>query len=182
MLVSNDKQLAVCVCQCPAGGRPCKWRWMATACCRDSVTGVHAWRRGYLLIWRRCYGHAASAADQCASLLDEADTPLNTRWCYHSNFLPDICRSLCCSYCYGKKKASLDTFFGESVDVSILKTSCRRRLLMLLTITSRTDHYQYFAFLFGIASLQINIWSIRTHNVCAWVFVCITCLQIHVIT
>ena len=42
--------------------------------CRDSVTGVHAWpwRRGYLLIWRRCYGHAASAADQCASLLDEA--------------------------------------------------------------------------------------------------------------
>ena len=38
------------------------------------------------------------------------------------NFLPD---NLCCSYCYGKKKASLDTFFGESADVSILKTSCR---------------------------------------------------------
>jgi len=48
---------------------------------------------------------------------------------------------------------------GRIADVSILKTTRQRRLQMLLTsLTSRTD--QYFAFLFGIASLQINIWSI----------------------
>jgi len=44
----------------------------------------------------------------------------------------------------------------SGADVSILKTSRQLRLQMLLTsLTPRTD--QYFAFLFGIASLQINI-------------------------
>jgi len=74
-----------------------------------------------------------------------------------------------------KKQASLDNFFGKSVHVSILKTSRRRRLQLLIESNVEDRSVFRFPFLFGIASLQINIWSIRIHMyVCTWVFVCIT--------
>jgi len=45
------------------------------------------------LIWRRCYGHAASAADQCVSLLDQAVQTVALAL----EHPPRFCRLLCCS-------------------------------------------------------------------------------------
>jgi len=138
--------------------------------CLDSVTGMQlACVTSWISLDR--YGHAASAADQYVSLLDQAVQTVALAF----ELLPRFCRSLCCSYCCGNKQASLDTFFGKSANASILKTSRLHWLQMLLTsLTSRTDHYQYFAFLFGIPSLQINIWSMRVSFCVHYV----TCLQI----
>jgi len=98
---------------------------------------------------------AAPAGDQCASLLDQAVQTLALTLKLPPRYLlfAELFISLW-------KKQVWTRSSGKNAHVSILKTSCRLRLQMLLTsLTSRTDHY--FAFPFGIASLQINIWSIR---------------------
>ena len=137
--------------------------------CRDSVTECswYGWRRGYLLIWRRCYGHAASAADQCASLLlDEAVETVAL-----SLELPSRYLSFAELFILLWKKESMQVWTRSSGKA---QTSRYCRLLSADAADDNVEDRSLSVFCFSVRYCIIadNIWSIRTHMYCMRVSFC----------
>ena len=112
----------------------------------------------------------ASVAGQCASLLDQAVQTVALALELPPRFV------VRCAVHITVEKASKQVWTRSSGKAHTSRywrhradADCR---MMLTSLTSRTDHY--FAFPFGIASLQINIWGIRIHMY-AREFLCALC-------